>query len=103
MFSFIYQSVLNVPNLLLSLFALGFLCLVHASWLAYYRLVLHPLSGFPGPKLAAVTILYEFYYDVVLGGKYTFRIRQLHEKYGEYVLSSMCPYLRSKTQSYREI
>ena len=99
MFSFIYEPVLTVQSLLISLFAVGLLCLVHASWLAYYRLVLHPLSGFPGPKLAAVTLFYEFYYDVVLGGKYTFRIRQLHEEYGEYVPSFMCPYPRSKTRS----
>ena len=31
------------------------------------------------------TISYEIYYDVVLGGQYTFQIRRLHEKYGPIV------------------
>ena len=47
-----------------------------------YRLFLSPLAKFPGPKLAAVTYLYEGYYDVVKRGKYTFKIRDLHAEYG---------------------
>ncbi|KFX99303.1 hypothetical protein V490_01849 [Pseudogymnoascus sp. VKM F-3557] len=34
------------------------------------------------PKLAAVSFWYEFYYDVVQGGQYTFEIGRMHEKYG---------------------
>ncbi|KUJ23231.1 putative cytochrome P450 [Mollisia scopiformis] len=49
---------------------------------AVYRLYLSPLAKFPGPKLAALTQWYEFYYDVVLEGQYTFHIKTLHEKYG---------------------
>lgn len=44
---------------------------------------LHPLSPIPGPRLAAATYLPEFYYDVICVGKYTTKIRELHEKYGE--------------------
>ncbi|MCJ1398638.1 hypothetical protein MMC11_001838 [Xylographa trunciseda] len=50
--------------------------------LAVSRLYLSPISKFPGPKLAALTLWYEFYYDVVLHGQYAFHIRGLHEKYG---------------------
>lgn len=50
--------------------------------LALYRLYLHPLAKFPGPKLAAVTYLYEGYYDVIRRGKYTFKIKDLHAHYG---------------------
>lgn len=50
--------------------------------LALYRLYLHPLAKFPGPKLAAVTRRYEAYYDVVKSGAYMFKIGELHEKYG---------------------
>lgn len=50
--------------------------------LAIYRLYFSPLSSFPGPKLAGLTRWYEFYYDVVLQGQFTFRIQKMHEKYG---------------------
>ncbi|KUI73941.1 Trichodiene oxygenase [Cytospora mali] len=46
------------------------------------RLYFSPISHIPGPKLATVTWLYEFYYDVILGGQYTFKILDLHNKYG---------------------
>ncbi|KAJ9613905.1 hypothetical protein H2200_002041 [Cladophialophora chaetospira] len=65
------------------------LCL--ALWTCYsigkviYRLYLSPVAHFPGPRLAAVTYWYEFYYDVVLGGQYTFHIIELHKKYGPVV------------------
>ncbi|KAI1141447.1 putative cytochrome P450 [Hypoxylon sp. FL0543] len=50
--------------------------------LVVYRLYFHPLSEFPGPKLAAATVWYEFYYDGIKGGRYTFKIREMHEQYG---------------------
>ncbi|PYH89867.1 hypothetical protein BO71DRAFT_335672 [Aspergillus ellipticus CBS 707.79] len=55
---------------------------IYTITLAIYRLYLHPLRSFPGPRLAAFTFWYEFYYDVILGGQYTFQIRQLQEQYG---------------------
>lgn len=51
--------------------------------LVFYRLFLHPLAGYPGPKLAAITRCYEGYYDVIQNGQYTFKIKELHQKYGE--------------------
>ncbi|OBT64897.1 hypothetical protein VE03_06450 [Pseudogymnoascus sp. 23342-1-I1] len=49
---------------------------------AIYRLFLSPLSKFPGPKIAALTSWYELYYDLILGGKYTFKLIELHKQYG---------------------
>jgi hypothetical protein len=49
-----------------------------------YRLYAHPLAGFPGPKLAAASFLYEFYYDVIKSGMYLWEIERMHEKYGRY-------------------
>ena len=53
--------------------------------LSVYRLYVHPLSKFPGPRIAALTQWYEFYYDVFLQGSYTNRIRDMHAKYGPIV------------------
>lgn len=55
---------------------------VYLVGVVLYRLYLSPLAKFPGPKLAAVTYLYELYYDIIKRGKYTFKIRDLHAKYG---------------------
>ncbi|KAJ5578592.1 uncharacterized protein N7459_007556 [Penicillium hispanicum] len=46
---------------------------------------LHPLSKFPGPKLAAATFLYEGWFDLIRGGRYTHEIKRLHETYGPVV------------------
>ena len=47
-----------------------------------YRLYFHPLAKIPGPKLTAATSLYEFYCDVICGGRFLFKIEKMHEKYG---------------------
>ncbi|KAG0650454.1 Cytochrome P450 monooxygenase orf6 [Hyphodiscus hymeniophilus] len=51
--------------------------------LAIYRLYLSPYAAFPGPKLAALTHWYTFYYDVTKGGQYIYKIEQLHKIYGK--------------------
>jgi hypothetical protein len=57
---------------------------VWALCLSVWRLKLSPLSRFPGPKLAALTLWYECYYDVIKdgGGQYVWEIQQMHKKYG---------------------
>ncbi|KAF2119463.1 putative P450 monooxygenase [Lophiotrema nucula] len=64
--------------------------LLYLLSLAIYRLSLDPLRKFPGPRLAAATQLYEFYYDFIAGGQYTFRILEMHKKYGPIVRISPC-------------
>jgi hypothetical protein len=44
---------------------------------------LHPLGHVPGPKLAAATFLYEAWFDLILGGRYTHEIQRMHDSYGE--------------------
>lgn len=60
-------------------------CAITAYYLglAAYRLYFSPLAKIPGPKLAALTLWYEFYYDVIKRGKYTWRIAEMHTQYGE--------------------
>ena len=65
------------------------LFLVVAVVLAYavvvlpvYRLYFHPLAAFPGPKFAAGTGWYEFFYDILCKGQFIWKIEQLHEQYG---------------------
>ena len=50
--------------------------------IAIYHLFLHPLTRFPGPKLAPLTTWYEGYYDVVKKGRFTFHLETLHKEYG---------------------
>lgn len=57
--------------------------LAYGVGLLVYRLYLHPLAKFPGPKLAAVTSFYEGYYEIVLKGQYSRQISKLHDVYGE--------------------
>ncbi|KAK7981293.1 hypothetical protein PG988_003531 [Apiospora saccharicola] len=70
------ETILNFCSLLAILYIAG---------LSIYRLYLSPASVFPGPRLASLTYWYEFYYDVWKGGRYTWKIREMHEKYGPFV------------------
>ncbi|KAH7354758.1 cytochrome P450, partial [Rhexocercosporidium sp. MPI-PUGE-AT-0058] len=58
------------------------LLLAYCILLGICRLLFSSLSHVPGPKLAAITSWYEFYYNVVLGGKFFLKIETLHEEYG---------------------
>jgi hypothetical protein len=56
-----------------------------AAWICLktvHRLYFHPLRRVPGPRLAAATHLYEFYFDVILAGKFILQMEKMHEKYG---------------------
>ncbi|KAJ5392278.1 hypothetical protein N7509_007768 [Penicillium cosmopolitanum] len=50
-----------------------------------YNLYFHPLSKFPGPKLAACSHLYEFYFDIIKNGMFMQEISRIHEVYGPIV------------------
>lgn len=62
--------------------ALASIWLTYLISLAVHRLYFSPLAKFPGPKLAALTLWYEFYYDVIERGRYTWKIAELHKHYG---------------------
>lgn len=56
-------------------------CWVVSHW--FYNLFLHPLRKVPGPRLAAMSSCYEFYYDVYQSGIYLKEIKRLHSIYGQ--------------------
>ena len=66
------------------LISLAYVFLTYLITTALYRLYFSPLAKFPGPKLAALTLWYEFYYDVVKRGKYTWKIAEMHKQYGRH-------------------
>jgi hypothetical protein len=82
---FVYQTVL--------------LWIAYRVTLALYNISpWHPLSRFPGPRLASMTFLYEFWYDVICIGRYTREIQKMHERYGE-IIASPCDLLNSETNA----
>lgn len=72
--NFVSQTLCSAAFALLGLYLIGNVI---------YQLYFSPLSKFPGPKLAAVTLGYEIYYDVFRWGKYYLEIRKMHEEYGK--------------------
>ncbi|RDW58461.1 hypothetical protein BP5796_12391 [Coleophoma crateriformis] len=70
-----YPTVASLSILLVSYVALG----------TIKRLYFSPISHFPGPKLAAITFWYQYYFNHILRGKYTYEIERLHREYGPIV------------------
>lgn len=66
-----------IPHLLLAW------VIYRAALMLYNVSPYHPLHAFPGPRLAAMTLLYEFWYDFVCFGTYTREIKRMHDVYGK--------------------
>ena len=60
--------------------------MIYGAVLAVYRLLLHPLVKFPGPKLSAASYWYEFYYEIIQPGSWLWKIERLHQEYGRLCL-----------------
>lgn len=77
----LFRSGLSPREILL---ILGQLYILYWVCVFVYRITLHPLAKFPGPKLAGASFWYEFYYDVwPTRYRYMWKIEELHRKYGE--------------------
>ena len=72
---------------------------LYLAWLAVQRLFLSPLAHFPGPRLAALSNWYEFYYDVIQQGQFTAHITQLHEQYGMCIFDPFSGMIRQLSES----
>lgn len=55
------------------------------AYVVFYRLFFHPLAYIPGPKLAALTFLYQTYHSFKDGSRFYKRVGLLHKKYGPIV------------------
>jgi len=89
-FTMVYISILDLhfPDYA-AVFSVATLLRLIGLWTTYKILVaiynispLHPLSKFPGTKLARMTLCYEAWFDLVKTGRYTREIRKMHKKYG---------------------
>ncbi|CUS07664.1 unnamed protein product [Tuber aestivum] len=80
----IIMGILNIGLVTSAVYLLG-------AWAAYlvllvfYRLHLHPLRRFPGPKKAAATGWYSAYWDLYVGGQMAKHLVDLHKEYGPIV------------------
>ena len=54
---------------------------VYTAITLVYRLFLHPLSSFPGPRLAAVSDFWKAYFQCTKS--FTHELMKLHEVYGK--------------------
>lgn len=66
------------PTLLISSTIITALVL-HEIYTVVYRLYLSPIAHFPSPKLAAATLWYRFYFDVIKPGQLLWEIERLHK------------------------
>jgi len=49
-----------------------------------YNLFLSLLARIPGRKLAALSTFYEWYWDCIQPGRYSFKIMKMHKELGEH-------------------
>ena len=80
------SSIMNITNSYLWIGCAIVLVLAVVSKYIY-RLTLHPLAKFPGPKLAAATNLYGAFFDLRPSSSYVKQFPDLHARYGALSIS----------------
>ncbi|SPB51282.1 unnamed protein product [Aspergillus niger] len=102
---FLVNCLIFWPSLgLIALFILGYrdisqwigpaILSFHFSLLAsiaIYRYFFHALDGFPGPKLARITALWDFK-NTVLNAKWYIKVKEMHGVYGDVVRITLAGY-----------
>ncbi|GAB7354527.1 hypothetical protein MBLNU459_g4991t2 [Dothideomycetes sp. NU459] len=74
---------IHLENIGILVGALAGLALLYVAWQTFYNVYLHPLSKFPGPRLAGAGRLWYSYY--FLKGDMPFVVHELHKQYGDVV------------------
>ncbi|KAH7055844.1 putative cytochrome P450 [Macrophomina phaseolina] len=77
---------------------LGILILVSLS---FYNIFLHPLRSYPGPWYAKANILWSQYHN--FKGDLTFRVHELHQKYGHVVRIAPDEIVYTDPQAWKDI
>ncbi|UKZ75992.1 hypothetical protein TrVFT333_003688 [Trichoderma virens FT-333] len=78
------EALVSQPVATTVLLATVLVSCIYNVYLVIYRLWFSPVAKFPGPKFAAASFWYEFYYDYWLDGKYLFEVEKMHKKYGSH-------------------
>ncbi|KAF8075198.1 cytochrome P450 [Lyophyllum atratum] len=77
--------------------------LVHLVAHGIYRFFFHRLVKFPGPRIAALTLWYKAYYDIIMDGGWSEHLESLHAKYGPVVRVAPNELHFSDPRAYSEI
>lgn len=64
-----------------------------------YNLYLHPLAGFPGPKLAGATRFWRAYVECILNHSFVHVLEELHKTYGMWAANMDLLLLRGSNRS----
>ena len=73
----------NLPSMSVTVCLLAVFLLSATVAQAIKRLYSHPLARYPGPLLAASTMWYKTYYDIVMDGGWAEHLEHLHSVYGK--------------------
>ncbi|KAK3070560.1 hypothetical protein LTR53_010241 [Teratosphaeriaceae sp. CCFEE 6253] len=84
-FAFFQHAMASIIPMILLAPLVCLAALISLSAAVIRRLYFHPLSAFPGPRLAAATKAYQFYFDVLQRGKLPWALLRMHEQYGPVV------------------
>jgi hypothetical protein len=81
--TYVTDKMIFSLTLLQSLGLAGVTIIFYSICLGIYRLYFARIAHIPGPRIAALTYFYQFYYDVFPhSGQFLFQCGRLHKKYG---------------------
>ena len=78
-------------------------CFLYLLLAAIRNIYFHPLSCYPGPKIAAATALWKAYIDCVSDTCFVAALEELHEKHGDVVRVGPNELHFSQPETYHEI
>lgn len=80
---YLFHSIPEYLPVLNLFIGLTIVLTIYYLLMAVYRIWFHPLAGFPGPRICAITFVYEIVWDYFYEGTYVYKIEELHDRYGE--------------------